>query len=240
MRSLRAANPLRLLLLRRMPRRQTLDARLYLAINQLPHSAAGDQYITIFSDLGKGAGWVTGSVWLALRDGARGRRAAVAATAAMFAVIALVQGPAKAVFRRRRPFAGRLAIVVGKRPIDSSFPSGHTAGSFAAATALAAFYPRDRSLLLLTASAVGVSRVYLGHHFPSDVLAGVALGGLTGRLGAGLARLGLRHAGNEVATGEAAPAAAPDDRDRAGAAGAPAGAVPERRRSLVDPEQQQT
>jgi undecaprenyl-diphosphatase len=104
----------------------------------------------------------------------------------MFAAIGLVQGPLKAVFHRTRP--GRLAIVVGTEPVDSSFPSGHTAGSFAAATALSSFYPRDTPFLYAAAAGVGLSRIYLGHHFPSDVIVGATLGGAIGRVAARLAK----------------------------------------------------
>jgi membrane-associated phospholipid phosphatase len=173
--------------LRLLPRRrETLDARLFLAINRLPHPKAGDQQLSLLSDLGKGVGWVGAGCWLALRDGRRGRVAALASTAAMLAAVGLVQGPLKAVFRRRRPFRHRLAVVVGPRPADSSFPSGHSAGSFAAASALAAFYPEDRPIVLGLAAAVGFSRIYLGHHFPSDVLVGAGLGLLLGRAASSL------------------------------------------------------
>jgi undecaprenyl-diphosphatase len=83
-----------------------------------------------------------------------------------------------------------IAVVVGEQPLDTSFPSGHTAGSFAAAVALSGVYPEDRPLLLLLASAVGVSRVYLGHHFPSDVLVGAAAGAAVGMLASCLGHLG--------------------------------------------------
>jgi len=68
------------------------------------------------------------------------------------------------------------AQVVGGKTPDHSFPSGHTAASFAAATVLAMAYPSARPLLFVTAGAVGVSRIHLGHHFPTDVLAGGLLG----------------------------------------------------------------
>jgi len=175
--------------LRLLPRRrETVDARLYLALNHLPHPGLADRYVTLLSDLGKGAGWVGVGAWLALRDGPRGRRAAVASVGAMLLTVALVQGSIKALLPRRRPFHRRLAVVVGRRPVDSSFPSGHTAGSFAAATALGLFYPRRRPAALGLAAGVGLSRVYLGHHFPSDVLAGGALGWLLGTLGGRLVR----------------------------------------------------
>ena len=60
----------------------------------------------------------------------------------------------------------------------ASFPSGHTTTAFAAATALAFFLPRWQAPLLLLACAVGMSRVFVGAHYPSDVLAGVAVGTL--------------------------------------------------------------
>ena len=58
----------------------------------------------------------------------------------------------------------------------ASFPSGHTTSAFALATALAFLLPRWQGPLLLTACAVGLSRIAVGAHYVSDVLAGVALG----------------------------------------------------------------
>src|SRR5437764_811472 len=54
----------------------TLDARLYVLINGLPHTAYWDDQISLLSDLGKGIGWVSASCWLALRDGTRVRQPA--------------------------------------------------------------------------------------------------------------------------------------------------------------------
>lgn len=61
----------------------------------------------------------------------------------------------------------------------ASFPSGHTITAFASATALALFLPRWRVPLLLLATLVGLSRLAVGAHYPSDVLAGAALGAAT-------------------------------------------------------------
>src|SRR2546430_15662393 len=150
---------------RRPGRRTTLDRIAYDAINQLPHTRYLDEQVTLLSDLGKGAGWAAAGAWLAVRDGNRGRRAAIASIGAMLMGVGLVQRVIKRTLPRRRPFTHRVATVVGVRPTDASFPSGHTAGSFAAAVALTTFYPRDAPLLLGVATAVGISRVYLGHHF---------------------------------------------------------------------------
>lgn len=59
---------------------------------------------------------------------------------------------------------------------DPSFPSGHTAASFAAATAIYAFDKRWGAAAYVFAAVMGLSRVYLGVHFPTDVLAGAVLG----------------------------------------------------------------
>jgi undecaprenyl-diphosphatase len=175
----------------RRRRRQSLDRKVFGALNRLPHTKYLDEQISLLSDLGKGMGWTAGASWLALRDGSRGRLAALASVGGMLAAVALVQGPVKASFPRNRPSFRheKVAVVVGQQPLDTSFPSGHTAGSFAAAVALSSFYPKDGPLLLLLASAVGTSRVYLGHHFPSDVLVGAAAGAAIGGMASRLAHL---------------------------------------------------
>ena len=57
-----------------------------------------------------------------------------------------------------------------------AFPSGHSATAFAMAAAIGLLFPRHRSWLYLVAGLVAISRVVLGAHFPSDILAGALLG----------------------------------------------------------------
>ncbi|OYW43812.1 MAG: hypothetical protein B7Z45_00620, partial [Azorhizobium sp. 12-66-6] len=64
---------------------------------------------------------------------------------------------------------------IAMRASFSSFPSGHSTVVFAVALAFAALFPRARGALIAVATLVGVSRVVLGSHYPSDVLAGAAL-----------------------------------------------------------------
>lgn len=65
---------------------------------------------------------------------------------------------------------------------DSSFPSGHTSSWFAMATVYSAKYPRYAIPLYGAGVLIGLSRVYLGEHYPSDVLAGAVIGVVIGYL----------------------------------------------------------
>ncbi|MGH7762700.1 MAG: phosphatase PAP2 family protein [Candidatus Dormibacteraceae bacterium] len=158
------------------PGRRGTDRRLYRLINGLPHTTTSDRYVSVLSDLGEGLGWVGLGIGLALLGGPKGRRAGAATAVASLGATYVVQTRIKPIFRRVRPFVNREARVVGIRPADHSFPSGHTASSFAAATALAFFYPRAAPLAYGVATAVGVSRVHLGVHFPSDAAVGGVMG----------------------------------------------------------------
>ena len=77
-------------------------------------------------------------------------------------------------------------------PTDHSFPSGHTATSFAAALVLARAVPQRAWLFYVLAAAIGFSRIYVGVHYPLDVLGGALLGLLVAtallRLAGGLRR----------------------------------------------------
>lgn len=77
---------------------------------------------------------------------------------------------------RHRP---RVHTLVAE-PHTHSFPSGHAASSFACAVVLGAAAPRWRVPLYALAALIAFSRVYVGVHFPLDVLAGAVLGSLLG------------------------------------------------------------
>lgn len=59
---------------------------------------------------------------------------------------------------------------------NSSFPSGHVSGAFSVASVVGARYKRWRIPIYALASAIAISRVYLGRHYPSDVMAGAGVG----------------------------------------------------------------
>jgi undecaprenyl-diphosphatase len=84
----------------------------------------------------------------------------------------------KAVIPRERPHDHPLVAV----PHTHSFPSGHACSAFAAATVLAGLVPRGRIWFYLLAAAIAFSHVYVGVHWPLDVLGGAVLGTATGLL----------------------------------------------------------
>jgi undecaprenyl-diphosphatase len=85
--------------------------------------------------------------------------------------------------RPRPPILWTLPSALSRGPgeiLDPSFPSGHTLYAFMMATLLADWFPRWRFILYAVAGFVGWTRVYLGIHYPTDVIAGGILGyGLT-------------------------------------------------------------
>ena len=60
--------------------------------------------------------------------------------------------------------------------LDPSFPSGHTLYAFMMATLLAHWFPRHRIVFLIIAGMIGWTRIYLGLHYPTDVIVGGILG----------------------------------------------------------------
>ncbi len=90
----------------------------------------------------------------------------------------------KILTKRNRPFEMISSIKIRIKPPDKfSFPSGHTAGAFIMATLISVFYPAWTIPGYILASLVGISRVYNGVHFPTDVIAGILLGLLCANIG---------------------------------------------------------
>src|SRR5256712_9159322 len=123
-----------------------VDRRLCDASHGLPPSPVSDRYISLIPDRGEGLGWVVAGVGLAWLGGPKGRRAGIATALASLGTTYAGQRMVKPMFRRRRPFVTREVLVVGIRTSDASFPSGHTASSFAAATAVSTLYPNAAPL----------------------------------------------------------------------------------------------
>jgi undecaprenyl-diphosphatase len=86
--------------------------------------------------------------------------------------------------KRKRPYERNENIQNLIKPPDKySFPSGHTAGAFLVAGIIGFQFPHLQEVLYLWATLVGLSRIFLCVHYPTDVLAGFILGSAASRLG---------------------------------------------------------
>jgi undecaprenyl-diphosphatase len=135
-----------------------------------------------------GDGWLwyaMGGV-VAVFGGAKRFQALAAAGLAVAVGIALFLCLKRA-FGRKRPCAVEPHCWATLLPPDQfSFPSGHTITAFAVAVSLGTFYPALLVGLLFCAASVAASRILLGMHFLSDVVAGAALGSALGAIAAAL------------------------------------------------------
>jgi undecaprenyl-diphosphatase len=106
----------------------------------------------------------------------------------LYAIQSAVIYSLKFLIQRQRPFLFlEMASKLSKGPgeiLDPSFPSAHAAFSFMMATLLARWFPRYQAILFIVAGFIGWTRIYLGLHFPTDVVVG-------GLLGYGITRLFL-------------------------------------------------
>ncbi|AWW36831.1 phosphoesterase [Streptomyces sp. AS58] len=108
----------------------------------------------------------------------RARRAAVRGIASLALASAAINTVGKRSVRRPRPVLDTVPRVrqLKRQPVTTSFPSGHSASAAAFAAGVALESPAWGSVVAPVAFSVAMSRVYTGVHFPSDVLAGAALG----------------------------------------------------------------
>lgn len=137
-----------------------------------------DKLMPFLTTIGNiGAIWLLIAVGLFLFGGKKGRRVALLVFFTGIASDLVTEVFLKNMFMRPRPFTTlqNVRLLVPK-PASFSFPSGHATISFASGLILARNYRPFRWLFLILALGIAYSRVYVGVHFPLDVLAGSIIG----------------------------------------------------------------
>lgn len=157
------------------------DARLYLAMDGLPRPAPVKRLLSAVSALTSGGhGWTLAIVLAMLLDRKHRRkhRAALLAFAPPFYAAQLtLKYVLKPQVSKRRSLRDIVRmIIIGKKPNPESIPSGHTNAGFGGALLAAQQYPSLTPAIFGWATLAGFSRLYLGAHYPTEIISGALSG----------------------------------------------------------------
>jgi membrane-associated phospholipid phosphatase len=171
---------------------QKLDSWIFLTFNlRWPRPRWLDQVMLGFTQIGNGFATLAIAIILLIANELLLAYELILGTLTLWLMVTLV----KLLVRRSRPFIRiTQARIVGAQELGRSFPSGHTSQSFYIATLMIQHFHIDfgpAMILYTLALLVGITRMYVGAHYPRDVLAGAILGSLWGLLGAIVYRNGF-------------------------------------------------
>ncbi len=158
------------------------DSALCISVNKTSHFRAVRILFRLISRLGDGVFWYTVMLGIVLTQG-ESSYSPVLHMAAAGLTGTIIYKWIKGKTLRPRPYEVHQDIWLTGRPLDRfSFPSGHTLHAVAFCAVGLFYYPQLSGLLLPFTVLVGFSRVVLGLHYPSDVIAGACIGGLIATL----------------------------------------------------------
>ncbi|WP_461204762.1 phosphatase PAP2 family protein [Clostridium sp. DL1XJH146] len=155
---------------------QSIDLQVLGFIKNFSGNIFLDKLMILVTTLGnKGAIWIVILFCLILNK--KYRRAGLMGLAALILSAVLGELIIKNIVQRARPFITYPVFkLIIEAPSLYSFPSGHTASSFAVAGILAGEFKKYRSALWILAILIAFSRLYLFVHYPSDIIGGIILG----------------------------------------------------------------
>ena len=166
-----------------MGRIEDLDIRLCIAIFSWNGRSFLDRFMRLLSRAGDGFLYPFLVAWVWIRH-PEFSGTLIPSMAAAFALELGLQKALKHALRRKRPCLSLPEIRnLVALPDEFSFPSGHMAGAFLMALQLGTVWPSMILPFLGAAFLIGLSRVYNGVHYPTDVIAGALLGIASGGLG---------------------------------------------------------
>jgi undecaprenyl-diphosphatase len=162
--------------------RTTLDRRMCVAANRWGARRAVGSFFCIVSRMGDGIFWYALMSVIALVGGRHGVHAAIHMAATGLTALFLYR-LLKGWTKRPRPFRTCPGVIAHIPPLDEfSFPSGHTLQAVSFTTVALAYFPMLAPLLIGFTALIAASRVVLGLHYPSDVLAAIGIGSCLGGL----------------------------------------------------------
>ena len=154
-----------------------LDGGFLLFLQESVRNPILDNIMIFITSLGNGGMiWIAATIALLIPK--KTRKAGVVSAVALLGSLIINNNIVKNIVQRPRPFVTftDLQIII-PIPSEFSFPSGHTSSSFAAAAVFYRHLPKKLGLpSVILAGLIGFSRLYVGVHYPTDVIAGVLMG----------------------------------------------------------------
>ncbi|TGA97020.1 phosphatase PAP2 family protein [Sporolactobacillus shoreae] len=159
-----------------------IECQISKGINRYFEKRALNVYFRTITNIGGAVAEILAVLFLLAFSHGRLHQTAVACAVSLTISHMIVQ-VLKKVFPRVRPYLALEGIKVPEHPLaDHSFPSGHSTAVFSVVIPLIMYHPFLGIFLMPLALSVAVSRIFLGLHYPSDVLAGIFLGTVTGMI----------------------------------------------------------